>query len=313
MEKFPKNHPEQPERKSGIIRIVGFEEKKEAEALEAAAAFFSEKQEFLKHEREKTPEEKAVAAFISGHLPKFLEHYGAQPLTISEDKIHIIPKKFFSSRKGVEAKYSIDDQAIFVQDNPELPLLGFANHLAHEMIHFHAFQSLDASQEGLELKLQGPRRLGFRIARRGEEAAYFRHVDEALTEELAKRFSKKFFAGIPALQPDLEQLKKLIELNRKQNPGAEQDFAYGVLTQKGDSWEAALVPHAYPAEREDLKELIDDLFSQNKDKFKSREEIFELFARAAMTGRLLPVARLIEDTFGKGAFRDLGKSFEELG
>ena len=310
MEKFPRNNPE---RKSGIIRIVGLEKGKEDEALEAAGELFAEKQEFLKKEREKTPEEKAVIAFLNDHLPKFLEHYGAQPLKISEDKIHIVSEKFFQSKKDVDARYSIDDQAVFMKDDPNRSPLWFANRLAHEIIHFHAFQSLVASPEGSALSLQGLRRFGFRVVKRGGEIVYFRHVDEALTEELAKRFGKKFFAKLPALREDLEQLKRLIAIKLKEDPiMAGQDFAYSELVEEKGYLQAALVPYAYPAEREELKELIADLYGENKNKFKSAEEVFELFARTAMTGRLLPAARLIEDTFGKGAFRDLGKSFEEL-
>lgn len=43
--------------------------------------------------------------------------------------------------------------------------------------------------------------------------------------------------------------------------------------------------------------------------FKDTEEIFALFVRASMFGELLPVARLVERAFGKGAYRRLGKAW----
>lgn len=57
--------------------------------------------------------------------------------------------------------------------------------------------------------------------------------------------------------------------------------------------------------------LIDDLYNKNAGSFASREEVFNLFARAVMTGRLLSVARLLEKTYGKGSFRELGEKTQK--
>ena len=50
------------------------------------------------------------------------------------------------------------------------------------------------------------------------------------------------------------------------------------------------------------------LYEENKDKFDSYEDLFKLFSAAMFKGDLLPIARLIEDTFGKGTFRKIGES-----
>ena len=41
--------------------------------------------------------------------------------------------------------------------------------------------------------------------------------------------------------------------------------------------------------------------------FDSTEDIFNLFAKATITGRLLPVARLINKSFGRGSFSEIGE------
>ena len=44
-----------------------------------------------------------------------------------------------------------------------------------------------------------------------------------------------------------------------------------------------------------------------KDKFKTKDEIFDLFLEAEATGKLLKVGRLVESSLGKGSFRELGE------
>lgn len=70
-----------------------------------------------------------------------------------------------------------------------------------------------------------------------------------------------------------------------------------------------LAGFVYPKERLQFDELIDKIYEKNREDedFKDREEVFNLFARATMSGRLLTLVRLIEKTFGKGAFRKLGE------
>lgn len=307
MEKFPKNHPE---RKSGIVRVVGLEKGREQEALEAAGEVFSKKQELVKGEKEKTPEQKAVIAFINSKLPLFLEHYGGQPLFISEDKIHLAPKKFFGRRKNLEAKYSADDQGIFMDAEENLPLLGFTKVAVHEIFHFNSFQSIQVgqdSQESLELKLQGPRRMGFQIANPILGVSYFQHIDEAVIEELTMRFSEQFLKQCPELKKEIAQLKVLIQKAPENDKKHPEEFSYSVVIQKDGEWEAQLIPYHYQGERRELNELIDEIYEKNKKEFKSREEVFDLFVKATMAGRLLPIARLIEKTFGKGSFREIGE------
>lgn len=82
---------------------------------------------------------------------------------------------------------------------------------------------------------------------------------------------------------------------------------------KDESGEYRFLTHSYHNERKKLNLLINNLFDKNKDDFETREQIFTLFANATINGNLLPIARLIEKTFGKGSFRALGeKSADKL-
>ena len=57
----------------------------------------------------------------------------------------------------------------------------------------------------------------------------------------------------------------------------------------------------------ELLEYIDIVYEKNSEDYKSRDEIIDMFIRAQVTGNILPVARLIEKTFGKGYFRKLSE------
>jgi hypothetical protein len=77
--------------------------------------------------------------------------------------------------------------------------------------------------------------------------------------------------------------------------------------QKNESGDYQLVTYPYHQERQQLNQLVDELYKKNSDSFASREQVFHVFAEATMRGALLPVARLIEKSFGKGSFRKLAE------
>ncbi len=62
---------------------------------------------------------------------------------------------------------------------------------------------------------------------------------------------------------------------------------------------------SYQPERKVLNTLIDKIFKRNSGQFQDRDEIFDVFAKAMITGNILPMARLIENTFGVGTLRTI--------
>lgn len=71
-------------------------------------------------------------------------------------------------------------------------------------------------------------------------------------------------------------------------------------------------PGEFRRKREFLK-LVDDIYNKNKDKFNSPKDVLLLFVKAAFTGRITEIGKLVESSFGKGSFRELGeKTFLEF-
>lgn len=64
---------------------------------------------------------------------------------------------------------------------------------------------------------------------------------------------------------------------------------------------------SYSPQRIILENLIHHILKKNKSKFNSSTEVAKIFLKGLFEGRMLPLARLIEDIFGKGSFRRLGE------
>ncbi|MEX1063773.1 MAG: hypothetical protein WED06_00350 [Candidatus Paceibacterota bacterium] len=66
--------------------------------------------------------------------------------------------------------------------------------------------------------------------------------------------------------------------------------------------------YSYHEARQRFINLIRDFYRKNEQDFSSPEEVFKIFVVAALTGKILPVARLIEKTYSKGSFRKLDEA-----
>src|SRR3989338_4959424 len=69
--------------------------------------------------------------------------------------------------------------------------------------------------------------------------------------------------------------------------------------------------YSYTNERAGFASLVELLYEKNKNEFDSYEDVFKLFSQAMFKGHLLPIARLIEKTFGKGSFRTIGQKTKD--
>lgn len=303
-----------PERKSALVRSVGVSAEKEREFLERVGKFFSTEQKFREHEVEKTQEQKEVVKFVNEKMQEFVRSFSAEPLNITGDKVHLVAGEFFPVQPGhpkeTSAFYHVQEQSVYIKDEKGLPLSGFTKRLIHEFMHFNSLLSLQVKEENGKLIPigGGVRRIGFKLEKRGEKGfVYFYNLDEAVIEELTKRFSKKFLRQSPLLKKGQEEIDTQVAKMPAEAQKKAEDISFVKTTKEGDLYKTTLHTYSYVKERKNLNRLIDELYEHNKDSYQSREEIFNLFAQAVMNGRLLPVARLIEKTFGKGSFKQLGE------
>ena len=297
-------------------------EKEEKKILKQSETLFGHPEQFVA-EREKTKEEKEIIDGIIANFSKFITGYGGTPLAVKPEHIHVLDTSKIKSdleRQAVEEKIKKGEGGWFIPDSenvtvvPHPARLKFAERVAHELLHLGSFNSSTIVRERnfLEMPLSGPmkvsakkpRRTGFRVF--GRETDYFRKVNEGIIQELTIRFDQEHFNAIPALSGDI-QLRK--EIRDGANSGPEE-ISSVATEKKGNIFETTITPYAYPDERKKLWEIIREISVRNPNEYKSPEDVFRLFARAVLDGRLLEVARVVEKTYRKGSFRKLGEISE---
>lgn len=180
-------------------------------------------------------------------------------------------------------------------------------------MHLHSFQSLQMhhdEDETNESHSVTERRSGIQIYGRGksedEMTRYFQMLNEAITEELTERFAKEHLENIPGIEEGMKTRERLSDgidrfemfttthIHKLKNRGNKKHYKLGTH-------------YGYKEPRDKLSAAIDEIYQKNTEHFSSKEDVFAVFARAYFTGRILPVARLVDDTFGAGTFVDTAK------
>lgn len=313
------------ERESGVSKIVGATPEEEQVGRGDIKELFDnprgreiligEKRFSLEAiEREKTPEEKEVIAGILEKMPEFVKRYGGTPVNVSENHIHIVDanKLDEESRKIIEQRvaggeYNNQQYIIIYPGTLKAEnILGFAGLVTHEIIHFNSFQSVEKAQGAGNIKLE-TRRFGLSMRDRKKGAFTLDRMNEAVTEELTILFDKNYFPEIAVLQEEILRREEAKKTFLKKYPYAIEraESVLFVIGNPHDFDGIRVGAYSYRKDRKELNEIIDDLYAENKDTLKSREKVFNVFAGAAMSGSLLPLARLVEKTYGKGSFRRL--------
>ena len=261
-------------------------------------------------------------------MADFLEPYGVASIEIPPSNIHMLDKskldaeqlkKFEELYKNNPGIYMSNQQGIVLfRDYEDGNKLLMIQTLVHEMLHMESFNSYQkTSAEDAEIGLKKgdekaglvPRRSGFSIRALGEKKLFFNEINEAIITELMIRFERAYFAEWPELAREIQERDEGISFISRRDNIPKQELADKVgSVKKGDTSSSRdLISYGYSSARKQFRSLIDELYEKNKSEFQSKEEVFDLFATATMTGRLLPVARLIEKTFGKESFREIGE------
>lgn len=316
---------ERPDRMSGLVRVAGVPPEEEIKILKDVKENIFDKQKLYGPEREKTPEEVEIIKGILAHLPEFVEKYGGQPVPLRPEHIHIFEYGDLSEvqkekLKTIRGQYEHSSQLVaVVTDAEEENNLTFALRTIHELMHFSAFQSAEIVDRENKKIARYNRIEGFLIKTRedGQGQLYFNDWNEAMAEELSIRFDNEFFDSIEPLSKSLADRAMVQNGFMKRHP----DFSEGEVRRKianctniqmkhgpdAGKWRCTIEAYRYSEERKKMNAIIKGIYEKNSEKFVSIEEVFEIFAVAYFTGKMLPVARLIEGTYGKGSFRRLGR------
>jgi hypothetical protein len=305
-------------KKTVVDRVLVNEPQKEEEIMQALIQAFDE-QKFYGAEREKTEHESQIIAYLSENIPTFIAQYGGTPVDFTPEHVHVFdPKKYspddWQNIKKIQlnAYYAVGMQGVAMLMWHQEDDVQFANICIHELMHLHSFQSLHAQEDDTANDQHHviERRSGMQIFGNGESendmTTYFHWLNEAITEELTRRFVQEHHADIPGIEegmkkrrrhfPEMSESELISSTHIYENVDPDDKGSY----EWGDH-------HTYKEYREELNDVIDAIYDKNTDRFASREDVFAIFAQAYFTGRLLPLARLIDHSLGKGTFAQMAK------
>lgn len=316
------------EKPSSLNKIVGPENElvNEREKIENS---FSKRfdAQFEKYEFPWTLEQQELINDVITYCNNFLrEKYNVQPLPIEIKHIHFIDFSKLPpetqkrlSEDSFNGEFSLNYQRINILKRPDRTLdnLKLAEIVAHEIFHFNSFQSITITPESIKKEEFLNRRSGLTIKSKpkitikskSKKSLFFQKANEAITQELTVRFLQSYGSQLPNLEKDYEEtregLRKVYEKKKKENPKKLIRYKEEITQiEYGDETSSIIItPNAaYLEARKSLKVSISQIAAKNPDRFNNSEEVFQFLVDCYFNGKLLEFGRILEKTYGKGAF-----------
>lgn len=241
-------------------------------------------------------------------------------------------------------------QSIAVERLPSNALI--ASSVIHEMFHMDSYHSAQVVKKPWFLifeKIEGiPYRSGIQMRGREGEGDYFGFAEEAIIATLSRRFFNEVIAHDQLYREEIERTTKIkewlltfaekyiTEENKKQKfiaavqdililPESENVYREMCTSDKEDGFrfgffmgyydknlKSGHIFHERAKEREKFDMVLDKIVAESQGMIQDRNQLFDTFARAHFTGNYLPLARMIEGSLGKGAFRKIAIELGEM-
>jgi hypothetical protein len=307
------------EKFSSFERIVGkVSEHEKQKIIQKSEKVFLNQQidDLVGKEREKTPEEVEVINLANQCTNEVRRKYGLEKFDIPAQNVHIIKKeKWPDSDNDSDAVYVSMLQAIGIKEHSSKFVL--MKRAIHEMLHFKSYNAMQVVDGGDGYVDEY--RVGLSVHSRDGSRMYFRNLDEAVTEEMTKLLMKEFiehplFVAETKQSRDLVQKGKGRDMRSIKNERLFNENTYHAEIEDMGNNKISVNTENFTKvhERHILEKLIGKIFEKNKDNFRNKQEIFEMFATSMMTGNIISIGKLIDKTFTKGTFRRIGELDNEI-
>lgn len=265
-----------------------------------------------------TPEQLEIFRIANKDTNKDMQKAGVKPRSIPARNFHIIPsnlyEEFFPESSSSSALTEQKQQVVFLDaDIARMSLLAFASEAHHEMSHLKHFFSLEVQKDEKKKELQrsiyrtglsmsSSQKLAFN--RRAHE--HFRGLNEAVIAYQGKKFIEKIrrhplFASEREWMESPEAQKRVDEIAKDLNMSEDEKKEIFLVSKSGKDY----VYHSYFKQRQVLQFVSNEILKQFPEKYEDQEQVFLEFSKAAYSGRVLPLAKIVNETFGKDGFRIL--------
>ncbi|MCW1888318.1 MAG: hypothetical protein KIH67_002075 [Candidatus Moranbacteria bacterium] len=317
------------ERESPVHRIVGGspETQRRAQAYwKGVADGMMNRRKEDKNTQEIPPELHESIEKIHVLLVEFLREYGLEEsIEITPEHTHFINKASEDElEKGILGTYrTYTGEIDILQDLEKGDYWQICRILVHEMIHMQSFQSVTAKKWSPDLKdkrvigdlgdsdntVFQERRMGISMMDKSgsQKELLLRWANEAVTEELSKRFMHRYAQKIPIIKEKAKAIKKRRRLNHLKRFDLERAIIDPMMLDVySDEFN-------YKNYRENFNILVSALYrkdsERNTPKYKTREDVFKLFSGAMLNGRLLPIARALESLWASNSKQEGMRSY----
>lgn len=285
-------------RTSTISRILGGSEQERSILAQEFVLRFQGSSFRYPEERVKSMVEKGILLQILEYLPLFLSRFGAQALPLSTGHFHFLKRSRYNQLKR-EANAGTKEEAGTWNSWLQVLMVGWEkpellswHRVVHEAIHAYAFQSYEIKNGRASQRRGG---LGLCSSKGNNYITYFAGFDEAITEELAMRFEQEFFPLIRGLDVKVSEVKRFV-----QRMDLDDDVvAYRTYQKRSGMYKTSIHSFAYYSDRRRLEYCISKIWENHASKFSSCEEVFALFARATLSGHLLPLWRAMKPIWNR--------------
>lgn len=266
------------------------------------------------NEREKTPFEEAAISYADKKLDELRNSFGLESFPIISQQMHTFSEK--ELYRGVIGKsYKFKGGMHLAEDEASVRRL---NLIIHELLHLKSYAAVQVDQNSSgEIGIRSYRS-GLSVSGRDVEddndRVYLNGLNEAVTEELANRMlwsvpnDHPMFGEIVVAHK--EHIAKMIEEHPQDFDEIHRPTWITGFRDNEVGLEKAL--HSYMKERQVMFKLFNAIYTANpehfsgKSKEEAEEEMFDMLAKGAFTGNILPFGRLFNETFGRGKFREFG-------
>lgn len=294
------------------IELLLFDHQKSLETMFPRAA-----EQFKKFENKKSEKELALIDFANKETNKLMQEFGLKPYDIPADNYHIIPSELYKKEinRGKAITF-VDSQSVVVDEEYfKGNLLRLGAMFLHETLHLKAHTSMEVEEIDGKIKTT-PYRQGLRsISSQKYDDSDKSHIHfKGLEEAIVSAQEKKLFPKLlefPSLAKENKWLMSDEAKRLKNTVAKNREFPEDEIIWVGKKEEDFYVSFSFLAQRRVLDYICEEIQKEFPDLYENADDVFKEFLQANFTGRLLPIARLVDGTFGEGSFRVLGNMSNE--
>lgn len=267
------------------------------------------------NEVKKTRLDEALIAFANEKTNELMKQCGVKPYDVPAENFHLVPAhthREVADESGKQVATVVREIGGVILNNNyfrQFPPFASGLLLFHETLHVKGHHTVEVQKKEGKLKASTYRDGLTVIASqyRNERSQYHQHFT-GLEEGLIAACERNCINDIMNL-PECKSSKMWMSTKQAKKFRSGLAARYGIpedeivwVSHDG----AEFIESHYRGQRKVLDYVIQEIQKQFPQKFANTEAVFMEFLKAHFTGRLLPIARMVEKTFGHGSFETLG-------